>query len=147
MKPINEPKKSRYPFIKLLYPIKEANALSRTTTSLYEALLWFQRNHPDCYPGYEKLKRRAKIKSKTTLSLHLKVLIKVGLVEKKRRGKMQSNIYCVKELNTQILQNLRRSHREILAEIEKETSRARHLKSAKQEIRSHVVKKAEVSSY
>ncbi len=128
--------KSRYPFIKLPYPIKEANALSRTTIALYEAILWFQRNKADCFPGYEKLKRRAKIKSKTTLSLHMKVLIKVGLIKRQRRGKMQSNIYQAMELSPQIVSNLRRSHAFILKEIAENDEKARKMRLVKRELKA-----------
>ena len=130
-------KNSSCPFIKLDHRVEEANALSRTTTDIYEALLWFQRGKGDCYPGYEKLKKRAKVKSKTTLSLHLKVLYKVGLVTKKRRGKKQSNIYKVvkaEELTDQIINNLRRPHTYILDEIAKEEAQARKIRLVRREL-------------
>jgi len=132
------PKKSKRPFIKLDYQIKEAQALSRTTIALYEALLWFQRNKDDCFPGYEKLKKRGKINSKTTLSLHLKVLIKVGLVKKTRRGKKQSNVYITvraDELTPQILKNLERPHKYILEDIAKADKEARKMREVKRELK------------
>ena len=50
-------KKYPYKHVRVEYPIMEANALTRTTIALYKALLFHQRNHDNCFPGYESLKK------------------------------------------------------------------------------------------
>lgn len=126
------------PYIKLDHRIKEAPALSRTTIAIYEALLWHRREKNCCWPGYEKIGKRAKVKSKTTISLHLKVLRKVGLTVTKRRGFKQTNInYPLRatELTDEVTQKLQRKHQYIIEEINKETKQATRLRLAKREMR------------
>jgi len=131
--------KSKRQFIKQDYAIKEARALTRTTRELYQTLLWFQRGKTNCFPGYEKIMKRSDIRSKVTISLHLKVLIKVGLVKRERRGKMQSNIYFVvkaDDLTDRILKNLKREHGAIIREINEQMGEERKIRQAKQELKS-----------
>jgi predicted transcriptional regulator len=132
MKPVSAhvaQKAKKTPYIQLDHRIKEAPALSRTTIAIYEALLWHRREKDSCWAGYAKIGKRAKVKSKTTIALHLKVLQKVGLTVTKRRGYKQSNINYPKrasELNAEVLQNLQEPHDAILAAIAKERTQAVH---------------------
>ena len=135
----NKKPTNKTPYIKLDHRVKEARALTRTTIALYEALLWFQRGKDSCWPGYEKLGKRAKINSKTTISLHLQVLVKVGLVTKKRRGFKKSNIYKAvraSELTDEIIKKLHRPNKFILSEIQEEIKDKTAMQKAIRELKS-----------
>ncbi|MGB8345238.1 MAG: hypothetical protein WCD86_10170 [Ktedonobacteraceae bacterium] len=130
---------SRNLYIKLDHRVKEAPALSRTTIAVYEALLWHRREKDSCWPGYEKIGKRAKVKSKTTISLHLKVLRKVGLTTTKRRGYKRTNInYPLRasELTESVSKKLHRKHEHVIEEIIKETKETTKLRQVERELRS-----------
>jgi DNA-binding transcriptional ArsR family regulator len=105
----------------------------------YYTLLWHRREKDSCWPGYEKIGKRAKVKSKTTISLHLKVLRKVGLVTTKRRGYKQTNInYPLRasELTEDIIKKLQRKHEYIIEEIIEERRETTKLREAKRELKN-----------
>ena len=64
----------------------------------------------------------------------MKVLTKVGLIKKQRRGKMQSNIYQAVELTDQIIKCLNRPHKYILEDIAREDEKARKMREVKREL-------------
>ncbi len=88
----------------------------------------------------------AGIKSKATISKHLKVLLKVGLIRCKRRGFKVSNQYEVAELTDEVLKKLYFPHARILTWIAQENEQARQKRQVKRQLRDMKQKRMYIKS-
>jgi hypothetical protein len=133
-------------YVKIPEPIQKARAFTKTTIALYGAIRDSIKNMPYATPSYDMLKKTAKIKSSTTLSLHLKVLKFTGVIDCEQRGFKRSNKYKLVPLTEEVRRHLFTSHEYIVQKIQEKTKYKTERQKALRELRAREPKRVYIRS-
>ncbi len=133
-------------YVKIPEPIQKARAFTKTTIALYGAIRDSIKNMPYATPSYDMLKKTAKIKSSTTLSLHLKVLKFTGVIDYEQRGFKRSNKYKLLPLTEEVRHHLFTSHDYIVEKIQEKTKYKTERQIALRELRAREPKRVYIRS-